>query len=515
MEWTYLEGYSEGINFEDRPRKLTEQEMQYVIDHFPTPPSADQMASEVIREGIVLWIVSVLKELELCPSALTELIKEIIYQHIKSLITPGTPVGITAAEAVGATTTQMTLNTFHTSGSAKSAGAGIEAMRDIIFARKTPHNESCTIYFTNKSMTFADVLNSRSYIVGSMVSDFIKNYDINTPVRLGSRWWHGVAPLLLGKEIPQSTLVMRLFLNIEEMYKHKVTISKLAEVLEREVPSSVVCVYGPIEDGIIDLYPKPELITVTLRDRLGPDRPEVPANLAEMTYLETIVYTEFKNIRVKGISGIKRLYPLVSPVWRIVAYERKTVPTDAVGLVPTPAMWTLFYDPSIIKMTGLTRENLAALCQYANINIVGGAPDRLIIEMPSDRFRDDGYVVQLINDKYYRLIPEAPFQGATYYKLKQFQKKEKKRTVLKLSLRITRSRTIQNPLIIDGTVYEAVAPNIKISELKPNDYVNYKVKEDKNRIQTEIKRLTEERIRNTRDLPEASEKTGVEQTDLY
>lgn len=503
MEWTYIEGYGEGINMDDRPRKLTGQEIQYIVDHFPTPPSADRKASEMIREGIVSWMVTALQETELCPSAIPELIKEIIYQHTKSLITPGTPVGITAAETVGATTTQMALNTFHNSGSSKSAGAGIEAMKDIIFARKTPHNESCTIYFTNKSMSFSDVLNSRSYIVGSMVSDFVKNYDIDNPENLGSRWWHDVAPILLGKDIPRSTLVMRLFLNIEEMYKHKVSISKLAEVLEREVPSSVVCIYGPIEDGIIDLYPKPEMITVTLRNRLGPDRPAVPPQLAELTYLETIVRAEFKNIRVKGIAGIKRLYPLVSPVWRIVAHERKTLPTDSINLIPRSGMWTLFYNSSMMNITGLTRENLAALCQNAGFNIIGGSQDRLIVEMPNDRFRNEnGEVAHLIDGRYYVLVLNPLIHNSSYYKSVSLQEDDPNVSNF-IMVDDKYYKPLFNPLVVENNVYEEV---IKVSELKPNDYVNYKVKEDKNQIQNDIQRLTEERLKSTKNLPEAQKR---------
>src|SRR5690606_31533736 len=51
-----------------------------------------------------------LRDLVICPSAIPELLKRIIEQHYKSLVVPGTAVGTTAAEAVGATTTQMTLN---------------------------------------------------------------------------------------------------------------------------------------------------------------------------------------------------------------------------------------------------------------------------------------------------------------------------------------------------------------------------------------------------------------------
>jgi hypothetical protein len=110
MEWVPLNNYDTGINLNNRPRKLTEDEINYITDHLPYALSADSTAAEVARQGTIEWMIETLREVKLDPSAIPELIERIIEQHNKSLVVPGTPVGITASEAVGATTTQMTLN---------------------------------------------------------------------------------------------------------------------------------------------------------------------------------------------------------------------------------------------------------------------------------------------------------------------------------------------------------------------------------------------------------------------
>ena len=110
MEWVPLTDYENGINLADRPRRLTQEEIVYIVAHVPLAPSADSTAAEVSRQGVVEWMIETLRETSIAPSAIPTLIQRIIYQHNKSLVVPGTPVGITAAEAVGATTTQMTLN---------------------------------------------------------------------------------------------------------------------------------------------------------------------------------------------------------------------------------------------------------------------------------------------------------------------------------------------------------------------------------------------------------------------
>ena len=797
MEWIPLTGYEDGMNMDDRPRRLNTEEIAYIVAHMPTAPAADAYAAEVARQGIIEWMIETLREVYICPSAVPELIQNIIIQHEKSLVAPGTPIGITAAEAVGASTTQMTLNsvapweriliqeingtphlvkigewidsviacdplkvqhipenrtqyvelespfyiasphedgkvtwekitavtkhlpvgdmvkirtihgrevtatqsksfliwdgsklvqregkdvksgdlvpaiinmpdphiiiteksgikldykegvllgeywsgnipthelskwvpcggelphellftsqeflrgfmkgigdmvyscdediefiqlrllnfegkdivnnvqldcilytemvpateyvydltvptttnfslwnglgvadTFHTSGSAKSASFGIEAMRDLIFARKNPKNETCTIYYTNKTASYEEILDTRRYIVGSMVSDFLKDYDIDTPQNLGRKWWHDTAHLLLQKQIPPSTKVMRLFLNTVEMYKHRVSISELASVLEREAPPTVIAIYGPISDGIIDLYPIPAIIIETLKESI---KGVIPLDLTEFTYLESMVYPELKKIRVKGISGIKQLFPIVSPVWRMVILERKLTEQDLTNenlrqfLGPYfDRAWLLFYNTDIMRMTGLIPENLSALCQLAGFEIIAGTQDRLIVGMPDDRFRtaNNEIVIQLDNFKY-REVSRQSLKHIDGMVLRQISANNLKQTetgafseevdngifdIIPMDyVRLVKRRSYKilddtNSMIVDGKYYEELNQRIKITELKPNEYVSAKVAAHKADIKRQIKEQTEKNIKEAQTLPEAEKKALI------
>jgi hypothetical protein len=539
-----LTDYEIGMNLEDRPRKLTDEEIAYITAHLPTAPSADAMAADVVRQGVIEWMVDSLREQSLCPSAISELIQRMVKQHNDSLVVSGTPVGITAAEAVGATTTQMTLNTFHASGGSKSVSFGIEAMRDLIFARKNPKNESCTIYFMNKQITYEEVLNSRHYIVGSVISDFIlkkgkvMQYDIDSPQILTRYWWHDAAELLLDKKVPESTKVLRLFLNVPEMYKQHVTMKDIADVLEREVPPSAVAVYGPISDGIIDIYPHPTIIAETLKKR--EDKGVVPPELAELTYLESVIVPELENIRVKGISGIRSLVPVVSPIWRIVLQERKLQQTDIRNeearailgrYVTDKSGWLLFYNPTIMKMTGLVAENLAALCQLAGITIIGGNTAWLVVSMPADRFRTSrGEVaIDIGGIKYLRLRPDSIVRrdGVIFREIPETYLKEMAtgwteeienkirvdlapddvwRVDSKFYRRISPERFLER----DGIPYEQITDRrVKITEMKPGDYVQDKVNTDKRERRAEIKRLSDVAIAEAQKLPEAERKAAI------
>src|SRR5579862_8692761 len=119
IEWVQLSGYENVQAGNDQPKFLNDNEINDIERnlndpnhkfHFPLPPAASEEAAEVSRREVINFILTSLRAVKICPSAIPELLTLIINRHYKSLITPGTPVGITAAEAIGATTTQMTLN---------------------------------------------------------------------------------------------------------------------------------------------------------------------------------------------------------------------------------------------------------------------------------------------------------------------------------------------------------------------------------------------------------------------
>ena len=436
-------------------------------------------------------------------------------------------------------------DTFHSSGSAKSASFGIDAMRDIIFARKVPKNESSTIYFTDSTTTFEQALDARQYIVGSMVSDFVKDYDIDDPAVLQQYWWHAAAPLLLQKEVPQSGKVLRLFLNVVNMYKHRVSIDHLAYILESEVPTSVVAIYGSIADGIIDLYPHPNFILTLEKRKYG----NVPRELMELAYLETIVVPELKKIRVKGIAGITALYPVVSPVWRMVMQELKMSEDELNQLLPqlSPGqrqiaqdnpgrVWSLFYNHSIMRKTGLVPGNLATLLVNAGVQIIGGGVDKLIVALSSDAYTNArGDAIVQYEDSYYTIIPAddlVTMDNVLYQRISEDSLKEEDgRLLLEVDSKIYVEidpdtvryvddwRYLRLPIeelltLEDGRTLQLVPPEVKVKEIRPNEYVSLKVSADKKARRDEIKRQTEENIKRARTL-EGEAKRALIRATVY
>ena len=76
-----------------------------------------------------------------------ELMRDIYYRYIKSLVHPGEMVGALAAQSIGEPTTQLTLNTFHSAGTAKAnATSGVPRIEELLSASPSPKRPSNTVY---------------------------------------------------------------------------------------------------------------------------------------------------------------------------------------------------------------------------------------------------------------------------------------------------------------------------------------------------------------------------------
>jgi DNA-directed RNA polymerase II subunit RPB1 len=76
-----------------------------------------------------------------------ELLAEIRFRYIKARVHPGEMVGTLAAQSIGEPTTQLTLNTFHSAGTAKAnATAGVPRIVELLGASHNPKNPSNVVY---------------------------------------------------------------------------------------------------------------------------------------------------------------------------------------------------------------------------------------------------------------------------------------------------------------------------------------------------------------------------------
>ncbi|MHA1860551.1 MAG: DNA-directed RNA polymerase subunit A'' [Candidatus Asgardarchaeia archaeon] len=107
-----------------------------------------------------------------------EIVDETIREYKRSLVEPGEPVGIVAAQSIGEPGTQMTLRTFHYAGVAElNVTLGLPRLIEIVDARRVPSTPSMTIYlkkdFAMDEEKAKEVANKMIYTTVESVADDI------------------------------------------------------------------------------------------------------------------------------------------------------------------------------------------------------------------------------------------------------------------------------------------------------------------------------------------------------
>ena len=83
-----------------------------------------------------------------------ELMRDIRFRYVKSLVHAGEMVGALAAQSIGEPTTQLTLNTFHSAGTAKAnATSGVPRINELLDATSNPKRPSNTVYLRKDMQT--------------------------------------------------------------------------------------------------------------------------------------------------------------------------------------------------------------------------------------------------------------------------------------------------------------------------------------------------------------------------
>lgn len=278
----------------------------------------------------------------------------------------------------------LTLNdTFHVSGSSKNASYGVDAMRELLNVSKKRRHESCSIYFKDPNLTYDDVYAKRADIVGLTVADLVRDFDIDTPDNLTQYWWHTAYPAIMGRPVPTAGWVMRLILNVNTMYAYRVTMEQVVTSLElRNADAHTITVIAsPLSEGIIDIYPDERAIVQPLQEK-----GLFTQSYAPLTFLTQIIRPELDNIVIQGVPGIRRLFPVGVPVWKIVR-EVIRVFNDA-DIADNPQgpmmrrMWYLILNKMQMKSSGIGVSNLQRLCEACGMEIQEVTSDYIVVLMP-------------------------------------------------------------------------------------------------------------------------------------
>lgn len=370
------------------PRILNQKEVKKIIDEFPKVHGVNDIVRKYARKNIEKDIMPRLFR-TMIPSKINELQERIYAQHYYSQIPPGTAAGCLAGEAAGASSTQATLNTFHTAGSKNSVSSGIDGLRELFYAKKTRGNESCSVYFKNRYLSLEEIYEKRSELIGSRVSDFVSNYEIlrrKTPNTKEEYYdkdelvedsiWSEYCEEISGMKLPvKAKYILRLHLNLNEMVKQNVTTKEIADSLCREKKSFIVPVYGPMKDAILDIYPTKEVTSGKIKGKECKKMMGIPVSKKdkEFVFLENCLVPCLSLTDVKGISGIKEIYVDQVSLVMAIYKERKAIQMDfpkSFKKNPNSEYWVLFLNKFLARLHGFKINHVSDLVKEVGIEPV-------------------------------------------------------------------------------------------------------------------------------------------------
>ena len=336
-----------------KPRKLTSDEIQDLLSVIPDVKSVDSTVSQSNTKSMKVLVREQLQDIELTPLGLSDLKSEILRQYNESIITPGTMVGVTAAESLSKPITQMALNSFHASGSSKNVTGGVKRISELIHATTNPKNTSCSIYFKDDFLSFNDIIEKKRPLITEITLKnlVIGDADIESTTDITEPFWYSYYQDLIGKKFTAKH-VLRLNINTNELYKYKLTMQDVCSPIEAD--GSVVCVYSPMSVGKIDIYPVEEKISNILNEKKI-----VSAENSSLIFLSKIILDNLDEIKISGVSGIKQIYPVESPVLQIVKEEQRDRGDN----------WFLILNPIRMKITGIGVNKLVKLCEIVGIKV--------------------------------------------------------------------------------------------------------------------------------------------------
>ena len=342
----------------DVPRKLSEAEIQDILSVIPNIKSAANEVSQFNTDAMKILVREQLQDIRITPVGIPDLKAEIVRQFRETIITPGSMVGVTAAESLGKNTTQSALNSFHASGSSKNVSGGVERIRELIDASENPKKPSCTMHFKDEFLSFDDIIiHKRPEITQINVQSLVLGMpEIESIDKIVQPFWYSFYRQLVRNDF-ESKYVLILNIDVNMLYAYKLTMQDIASVIEES--GSVICVYSPMSVGRIDIYPIEKRVNSELNSK-----GIISEDNSSLIFLSSIVVPLLDKLIVSGISGIQQIYPVESPVLQIVKEEMQA------EIRQGKQEWYLILNPIRMKITGITVNKLIKLMEIAGVETV-------------------------------------------------------------------------------------------------------------------------------------------------
>jgi DNA-directed RNA polymerase II subunit RPB1 len=185
----------------------------------------------------------VILDYKLNQSAFDYLLKEIELCYLKSKIHPGEMTGSIAAQSLGETLTQMTLNTFHFAGvSSQNITLGVPRIQEILNCAKNIKGASMNIYLTHESKYNPDKVHELiSKLEFTTVGHLTKTSEIYYDPLLSETVVKDDQELLFMEEQYEnySPWVLRICIDPVLLIRKGITLKEITERIENHIPNNL------------------------------------------------------------------------------------------------------------------------------------------------------------------------------------------------------------------------------------------------------------------------------------
>lgn len=369
------------VSTESLIRKLTEEELNDILNSLPKVFSALSVTANKVRSEIQESLREQLKEVEIVPSGIPELKAEINRQFQEAQIHFGETVGFGAAEALGGPITQMALNSFHTSGTQKNISIGVDRIKELINLLEKQKKPSCNVYFNKQlvynpnitqiqeqqgkskfefeRITFDDViLRKQSELVGITVKKLISNSNLYRGDELPKpedKSWYDLFKSTINPDRIQSSDILRIELDVDLLYAYSITPQDICSALDAGDPPLFRCVFSPTSIGIIDFYPDEHIIS---KKEMGDITAEIIRDNAARVFIQTTLLPNLDKVIIRGIPNILSIIPVTVSLISLIKDEK---------LISSPRLWQIQLDRIQGYLTGIGTDNFDDLFRVCNI----------------------------------------------------------------------------------------------------------------------------------------------------
>ncbi len=312
----------------DAPRKLTETEIERILQAIPYPHAITQQHAAFAREQILRVLRAELAGIELAPSGLDELSQRVITQFEESRVKPGSMVGFAAAEAPSQRFSQDNLSAVHRSSQMGMRGTGgaVGRISELVSKQQSKAplaNDSCNVFFNSIQTQHSILHDKRSDMVAVNIAALLRveePYNIEYQANIFPEGklpvWYNIFSELYGVPMPElsrreNAKVLRLYLDVEKVVEYRVMLTDLRRALMRSNSRILRYYIAPMHMGIVDIWALDEEFHAYGFDLSG----DVELDVFNCLHGFAVRLGVFL---VKGIPGIRDVQAAKFDIWPIM-----------------------------------------------------------------------------------------------------------------------------------------------------------------------------------------------------